>query len=156
MPSTGTTGLTTTCNSSSKGALLASLCSCVHMCTQLCTHTKITKAWISLLKGRNKYTNWILYAREVSFFFNIFIHSFIYFTYSLYIPLTALLLVTLSHNPSPIPHPFFSEQVGVPMGTPPTLALQDSSRLGASSPTEARQDSPASRIHPTYRQQLLG
>ena len=66
----------------------------------------------------------------------------IFFSYSLYIPLTALLwLPSVTILPrSPIP--FSSEQVW------PTLELQVSSRLGPSSPTEARQGSPARRTYP--------
>jgi hypothetical protein len=41
------------------------------------------------------------------------------------------------------PLPFSSEQLSAPLGIPPTLALQVSARLDTSSPTEARQDSPA-------------
>jgi hypothetical protein len=38
----------------------------------------------------------------------------------------------------------------------PTLTQQVSARLDTSFPTEARKGSPARRIYPTYRQQLLG
>ena len=68
-----------------------------------------------------------------------FVCLFVCFTYSLYIPLAAPLPVTISHNPfphRPLPHT--------------TLAHQVSVRLGASSPTEARQGSPARRTYPTY------
>jgi hypothetical protein len=58
---------------------------------------------------------------------------------------------------SQFPYPFFSEWVGTcPLDIPSTLTLQASTRLGASSPTEAGQGSPAKRTYPTYRQQLLG
>jgi hypothetical protein len=80
-----------------------------------------------------------------------------FFTYSLYILLISLLLVTTSHNPSSSPSP--QHDLVLP-GYPPNLALQVSVRLGASSPTEARQGSPVRRTHiqnnPTYRQQHLG
>jgi hypothetical protein len=86
---------------------------------------------------------------------NLFMYSFIHsFIHSLYIPLTA----PLSGHPflqfSPYPLPFSSEKLGYP-GHSPTLAHRVSVRLGASSPTEARQDSPA-RTCPMDRQQLLG
>jgi hypothetical protein len=84
--------------------------------------------------------------------FNVF-----FLSCSLYIPLTAFLLVTPSHNPSPSPFPFSSGLVG-PLQYPPqsNLALYVSDRLGASSPTEIRQSSPARKTYPRYRQQLLG
>jgi hypothetical protein len=43
-----------------------------------------------------------------------------------------------------------------PLGFHPTMALQASSRLGASSPTETRQGSPVSRTCSMNRQQILG
>jgi hypothetical protein len=68
----------------------------------------------------------------------------------------ALLPVTPSHNPSRLLSSILSSGwVGRPWVSLPTLALQVSVRLGASSPTEARQGRPA-RTCPMYRQQLLG
>jgi hypothetical protein len=59
---------------------------------------------------------------------------------------------------SPFPFLFSSECVGLPLGIPltPTPKLQGSVKLGTSSPTEARLDSPPGRTYTIYRQQLLG
>ena len=77
------------------------------------------------------------------------------FTSSLYILLTAHLPVT---PPTALPPPLSTAPLGSwspSLGIPPKLALQVSARAGASTPTEARQGSPA-RTYSTYRQQLLG
>ena len=58
------------------------------------------------------------------------------------------------HNPSPIPTSHSPMSCWVSPGYPHTPAFQVSVRLGASSPTEARQGSPPRRTYPTYRQQL--
>jgi len=55
-----------------------------------------------------------------------------------------------SFPPTPYLPPFSSEQGAG------QLAHQVSMKQGASSPTEARQGSPARRTYPTYKQQLLG
>jgi hypothetical protein len=86
----------------------------------------------------------------------LFFFFVIYFTYSLYILLTALLPVTASQNPAPFPLPFSFEWVEVPPWVSATPALQVSSRQGTSFPIKARQDTPARRTYLTYRQQLLG
>jgi hypothetical protein len=69
------------------------------------------------------------------------------------------LLLVPSHNPFPIPPPLLlwadENPPGYPPPTHPTLTLQVSTRLRASSPTEARQLSPARRTYPIYRQQIL-
>jgi hypothetical protein len=54
-----------------------------------------------------------------------------------------------------IPLPFPSEQVRALLDIPTPWHIL-SMRLGTSSPTEARQGSPARRTYPTYRQQVLG
>jgi hypothetical protein len=90
-----------------------------------------------------------------SFFFLLF-NLILFFAYSRYIPLTAPFPVTTSHNLSPIPLSFFFECVGPPGYPSLTLALQVSVRIGASSPTEARQGSPARRTYLTDRQQFWG
>jgi hypothetical protein len=93
------------------------------------------------------------------FFFNSsfnFIYLFIYFTYSLCIPFTA---PSRSPPPTTLPSsslPFSSEQVGVPFRIPATLALQVSTTLGASSPTETRQSNPPSRTYPTLQATAFG
>jgi hypothetical protein len=78
------------------------------------------------------------------------------FTHSLYIPLTVPLPLTPPSILPSIPLPFFSKEVETPPPVSPFPAHQVSVRLGASSPTEAKQSSPARRTYSTYRQQLLG
>jgi hypothetical protein len=70
----------------------------------------------------------------------IIIFNSFYF-YSVYIPLTALLQVTLSHNPFPSPTVILLLQGGL-LGNSTTLEHQFSGRLLASSPTEVRNGSP--------------
>ena len=89
------------------------------------------------------------------FFFNLMIFSF---TYSLY-----NLFTVPFHSPPPklLSPSFFlfsAEQIQNPRipWYQPTMALQVSLRLCASSSTEARQGSPARRTYSMYRQQLLG
>jgi hypothetical protein len=100
--------------------------------------------------------------KQKYYFFVLFFIEFYFFTYSLYIPLTATLLVTPPHTHThshthktlPLyPLPFSSGQVGCLPPHPPHLI---SVRLSTSSPTDVRQGSPDSRTYPTYRQQLLG
>jgi hypothetical protein len=84
---------------------------------------------------------------------SVTLHFFFFFSYSLYI-----LLTVLSQAPLPtifplLPLPSSLSAWGSP-GYPPTLALQVSARLSASSPIEP--DKAAGRIYPIYRQQLLG
>ena len=59
----------------------------------------------------------------------------------------------LQSFPQPSPSPLI--KWGLPE-YPPTLTYQVSEGLGASSPIEARQGSPAIRTYPMYRQRLLG
>jgi hypothetical protein len=54
-----------------------------------------------------------------------------------------------------MPPPLLLWVGGGPPVYSPTLAHQVSVRLGASSPTEARQGSPARRTYPTDRQQFF-
>jgi hypothetical protein len=80
---------------------------------------------------------------------------FVFSTNLLYILLTAP-----SHSSPPTivptsPVPFSYEWVGNHPGYLPALALQVSFSLGNSFLTKARQGSPARRIYPTYRKQLL-
>ena len=62
-----------------------------------------------------------------------------------------IILQSCTHLP---PSPF-SRFTHTHPGYPLTLALQFLVRPDASSPSEARQDSPARTTYPTYRQQLL-
>lgn len=75
------------------------------------------------------------------------------FTFSLYILLSAPLLVTPSHNPSPIPSPLF--WAGVCLHPTLTMTLQVSARLVTCSPSETTQGSPASRAYPNYGNSFL-
>lgn len=87
----------------------------------------------------------------------VYIHIHIYYlTGSPYILLIVPLVVTPYNNPSPIYHPHFFWAGAHCLCIPPILLLQDSSRLGSSSPTKARKGSTACIIYPTYGQQLLG
>lgn len=91
-------------------------------------------------------------SRQFSLFLNFIL--FYFFTYSLYIPLAAL---SQSTPPIILPQsflPFSFEHMG-PLWVSPILAIQVSVMLGVSSPTVARQGSPAIGTYLTYREQLL-
>lgn len=59
--------------------------------------------------------------------------------------------VTSCHNPFPLLLPFSFEQMQKFLGIPPSWHFK-SERLGAYSPTEAREGSPVRSTYPTYRQ----
>ena len=82
--------------------------------------------------------------------FKILIYVFVY---SLYIPLIALLQVTLPTIIPLPPHPFFSEQAGITLHIPLVMALQVSVNLATFFPIEERQGNPARRTYRMYRQQ---
>jgi hypothetical protein len=63
---------------------------------------------------------------------------------------------SLSPSLSPIHNTSSHNSSSSPSGWGPLLVLQVPVRLGGSSPTEARQGSPARKTYPTYRQQHLG
>jgi hypothetical protein len=81
----------------------------------------INKSW---KENTNNYIN-------ATLFWNIYFILFLlsYFTIHSLLPFTILPPFILS---------FSSEQVGAQLGIPPTLELQDSARVGSSSPTDTR------------------
>jgi hypothetical protein len=88
-------------------------------------------------------SNWVDQEAEIlvssqKFNHHLFFIEFYYFTYLLYIPFTAHLWVTTSHNPSPILHPSPLSEWGPPRNLSHPLAIQVSVKIGDSSPTEAK------------------